>query len=139
MDIKNLPELHPAEFEHTHKLAKLLQQEIESNGPISLEHYMTQALYHPEYGYYTSARLKLASDKNNSQAISGDFVTAPELSPWFGRTLALAIAEVLAHCAEKNILEFGAGSGILAKQVLDSLEDSNIPTPYSAGLSRTRF
>ncbi|NLA50828.1 MAG: SAM-dependent methyltransferase [Alcaligenaceae bacterium] len=125
MDIKNLPELHPAEFEHTQKLAKLLQQEIESNGPISFEQYMTQALYHPEYGYYTSARLKLASDKNNSQAISGDFVTAPELSPWFGRTLALAIAEVLAHCAEKNILEFGAGSGILAKQVLDSLEDSN--------------
>ena len=39
--------------------------------------------------------------------------------------MALAIAEVLAHCAEKNILEFGAGSGILAKQVLDSLEDSN--------------
>ncbi len=126
MDIKNLPELHPAEFEHTQQLIKILRQEIESNGPISFEQYMTQTLYHPEYGYYTSARLKLASDKNNNnQTISGDFVTAPELSPWFGRTLAIAIAEVLVHCTEKNILEFGAGSGILAKQVLDSLKDCN--------------
>ena len=125
MDIKNLPELHPAELEHTQKLARLIQQEIESNGPISFEQYMAQALYHPEYGYYTSARLKLASNRNGTQAVSGDFVTAPELSPWFGRTLALAITEVLSHCTEKNILEFGAGSGILAKQILDSLEDSN--------------
>src|SRR5699024_1443377 len=93
--------------------------------PISFEQYMTHALYHPEYGYYTSARLKLASNRNGTQAVSGDFVTAPELSPWFGRTLALAITEVLSHCIEKNILEYGAGSGILAKQILDSLEDSN--------------
>ncbi|HZJ97931.1 MAG: SAM-dependent methyltransferase [Alcaligenaceae bacterium] len=168
MDIKNLPELHPAELEHTQKLADILQQEIESNGPISFEQYMAHALYHPEYGYYTSGRLKLASHRSSQAAIkaatqehlnkdedipsdgnepaiglvrgeeldesamqsaatvSGDFITAPELSPWFGHTLAVAIAEVLSHCEEKNILEFGAGSGILAKQILDSLKDKNI-------------
>ncbi|CAM5181658.1 SAM-dependent methyltransferase [Oligella ureolytica] len=168
MDIKNLPELHPAELEHTQKLANILQQEIESNGPISFEQYMAHALYHPEYGYYTSGRLKLASHRSSQAAIkaatqehlnkdedipsdgnepaiglvrgeeldesamqsaatvSGDFITAPELSPWFGHTLAVAIAEVLSHCEEKNILEFGAGSGILAKQILDSLKDKNI-------------
>ncbi|MDO5668132.1 MAG: SAM-dependent methyltransferase [Alcaligenaceae bacterium] len=168
MNIKNLPQLHPAELEHTQKLAEILQQEIETNGPISFEHYMTQALYHPEYGYYTSGRHKLASHKSSqesikastqehlelgeeipedgkepamglvrtdetsesamttAEAVSGDFITAPELSPWFGRTLALAVTEVLSHCEEKNILEFGAGSGILAKQILDSIDDEKI-------------
>lgn len=168
MDIKNLPELHPAELEHTQKLAKVLQQEIKSNGPISFEQYMSLALYHPEYGYYTSGRLKLASHRSSqtaikastndrlrkdqeipsegdepaiglvrgeklneselhsAEAVSGDFITAPELSPWFGHTLAVAIADVLTHCQEKNILEFGAGSGILAKHILDNIKDKSI-------------
>lgn len=168
MKIKNLPELHPAELEHTWKLARVLQQEIERDGPISFEQYMTQALYHPELGYYTSGRLKLASHRSSqtaikaatqdhlnkgeevptegdepaiglvrgealnqaemesAEAVSGDFITAPELSPWFGRTLSIAITDVLAHCQEKNILEFGAGSGILAKQILDNIEDKGV-------------
>lgn len=168
MDIKNLPKLHPAELEHTQKFVDVLQQEIKANGPMSFEQYMNHALYHPEFGYYTSGRVKLASYKSSQQAVkaaiaehvnknedipsegneaaiglvrgeesvnsdhptveavSGDFITAPELSPWFGRTLAIAIAEVLSHCSEKNILEFGAGSGALAKQVLDSLDDKSI-------------
>src|SRR5699024_10286872 len=168
MDIKNLPKLHPAELEHTQKFVDVLQQEIKANGPMSFEQYMNHALYHPEFGYYTSGRVKLASHKSSQQAVkaaiaehvnknedilsegnepaiglvrgeesvnsdhptveavSGDFITAPELSPWFGRTLAIAIAEVLSHCSEKNILEFGAGSGALAKQVLDSLDDKSI-------------
>lgn len=168
MNIKNLPQLHPAELEHTQKLAEILKKEIETNGPISFEQYMTQALYHPKYGYYTSGRHKLAShqssqdairastqerldqgeeipegdndpamglvrtDKCNeavmmtAEAVSGDFITAPELSPWFGRTLALAVSDVLFHCKEKNILEFGAGSGILAKQILDSIDDDEV-------------
>lgn len=168
MNIKNLPQLHPAELEHTQRLAELLKKEIESNGPISFEHFMAQALYHPQYGYYTSGRLKLAShqssqeaiaasslaylergeaiplegdnpsigmsrvDKGNpaamssASAVSGDFITAPELSPWFGRTLALAVSDVLSHCSEKNILEFGAGSGALAAQILESLDDSSV-------------
>lgn len=167
MNIQNLPQLHPAEREHTQQLAEILKKEIEANGPMSFEHYMAQALYHPEYGYYTSGRRKLASHQSSQQAIkastqehlaqgidipddgtepamglvrtdqssenamataeavSGDFITAPELSPWFGRTLALAVTEVLTHCDEKNILEFGAGSGILAKQILESIKDES--------------
>lgn len=168
MAIKNLPQLHPAEREHTQKLAEILKKEIEANGPISFEHFMAQALYHPEYGYYTSGRLKLASHQSSqkalkestqeylakgeevpddgnepamglvrtddakdnmvasAEAVSGDFITAPELSPWFGHTLAIAVSEVLSHCEEKNILEFGAGSGILAKRILESIDDESV-------------
>ena len=168
MTIKNLPQLHPAEREHTKKLVEILKKEIEANGPISFEQYMSQALYHPEYGYYTSGRIKLANHQSSQQtiqaatqehldkgeevptdgdepamglvrseshteadmraaeAVSGDFITAPELSPWFGRTLAIQVTDVLAHCEEKNILEFGAGSGVLAKQILESIEDESV-------------
>lgn len=168
MNIKNLPQLHPAELQHTERLAEILKKEIESNGAISFEHFMAQALYHPQYGYYTSGRLKLASHQSSQEAIEassqahldrgeaiplegdepamgmtrvdrgnkaemkaaeavcGDFITAPELSPWFGRTIALAVSDVLAHCTEKSILEFGAGSGVLAKQILESIQDESV-------------
>lgn len=163
MTIQNLPELHPAELAHTRALSQIIAAEIKSKGPMSFEQYMTHALYHPEYGYYTSGRLKLASHQSSQAAIqslteangqageideaaygavrseqlsaaqaqtaaavSGDFITAPELSPWFGRTLARAVDEVLEHCEQKNILEFGAGSGILAKRILESLDDNSI-------------
>ena len=67
MTIKNLPQLHPAEREHTKKLVEILKKEIEANGPISFEQYMSQALYHPEYGYYTSGRSKLANHQSSQQ------------------------------------------------------------------------
>jgi SAM-dependent MidA family methyltransferase len=78
---------------------------------ISFARYMELALYEPGLGYYASGSRKLGA--------GGDFVTAPELSPLFGRTLARQVAQLLQP--GEAILEFGAGSGALARAVLQDL------------------
>src|SRR5271156_7017676 len=75
---------------------------------ISFARYMELALYEPGLGYYASGARKLGA--------GGDFVTAPELSPLFGRTLARQVAQLLQP--GDGILEFGAGSGMLAETLL---------------------
>jgi len=77
------------------------------------ERYMELALYAPGLGYYTAGAHKLGA--------AGDFITAPELSPLFGRTLARQVAEIVAQSAP-HILELGAGSGKLAADMLAELE-----------------
>ncbi|MEO8142574.1 MAG: SAM-dependent methyltransferase [Betaproteobacteria bacterium] len=72
---------------------------------ISFARYMELVLYEPGLGYYAAGARKLGA--------GGDFVTAPELSPLFGRALARQIAQILQP--GDAILEFGAGSGVLAE------------------------
>ena len=76
-----------------------------SDNWMSFARYMELVLYQPGLGYYASGARKLGA--------GGDFVTAPELSPLFGRTLARQITQVLQP--GDVILEFGAGSGVLAE------------------------
>ena len=71
---------------------------------MSFARYMELVLYAPGLGYYASGARKLGA--------GGDFVTAPELSPLFGRTLARQVAQALQP--GDALLEFGAGSGALA-------------------------
>jgi len=89
----------------------------EAGGWIAFDRYMASALYAPQFGYYTGGATKLGS--------AGDFVTAPEMTPLFARTLATQLAQVLAH-TEPNILEFGAGSGVLARDVLAELHRQGV-------------
>ncbi len=80
--------------------------ELEASGNwMSFARYMERVLYEPSLGYYASGARKLGA--------GGDFVTAPELSPLFGRTLARQVAQLLQP--GDAILEFGAGSGVLAE------------------------
>jgi hypothetical protein len=74
---------------------------------------MQHALYAPGLGYYVAGSTKFGA--------GGDFVTAPEVSPVFGRVLARQCAEVLADVADGAILEYGAGSGKLARDILETL------------------
>jgi SAM-dependent MidA family methyltransferase len=78
---------------------------------ISFARYMEFVLYEPGLGYYAAGARKLGA--------GGDFVTAPELSPLFGRALARQIAQLLQP--GEAILEFGAGSGTLAASVLNEI------------------
>lgn len=91
----------------------LIRGEIRSTGGwISFARYMELALYAPGLGYYSAGSHKLGA--------AGDFTTAPELSPLFGRTLARQLAELLAQDIP-DIVELGAGSGALAATVLGEL------------------
>lgn len=93
--------------------------EIEAaGGSISFAHYMALALYTPQLGYYSGGAAKFGA--------AGDFVTAPEISPLFGRTLARQVAEVMV-ASSAEVLEFGAGSGALAAVLMTELEAIGTP------------
>jgi SAM-dependent MidA family methyltransferase len=84
---------------------------------------MELALYAPGLGYYTAGAHKFGE--------SGDFITAPELSSLFGRTMARQLIEVM-QASAPHILELGAGSGKLALDILTELDRLNaLPESYS--------
>ena len=84
---------------------------IQKAEPIGFDEFMELALYSPVLGYYRSGSQKFGEQ--------GDFITAPETSDLFGYTLARQCAQVMN--GENDILEFGAGSGVLAAQILFEL------------------
>ena len=90
-----------------------------AGGWLPFADYMDLALYAPGLGYYCAGAHKLGA--------GGDFVTAPELSPVFGRCVATQCAEVLAALGGGEILELGAGSGRLALEVLAELARQGAP------------
>ncbi len=84
---------------------------------------MELALYAPGLGYYTAGARKFGA--------AGDFITAPELSTLFGRTVARQLVEVM-QASTPHILELGAGSGKLALDILGELERRDaLPESYS--------
>ncbi len=102
---------------HSDALRALIGREITAAGGwIPFEHYMTLALYAPGLGYYAAGSRKLGA-----WADGGDFVTAPELTPLFAQALAAQLAPLLQQSAPE-ILEFGAGSGALAHDLLAALQ-----------------
>ena len=66
---------------------------------------MALALYAPGMGYYANDLHKFGT----TPASGSDFVTAPEMSPWFGRTLAHQVGEALTQTQTDEVWEFGAG------------------------------
>ncbi|HXG29279.1 MAG TPA: SAM-dependent methyltransferase [Nevskiales bacterium] len=109
-----LPAPEPAAAAHAVRLAELIRAEIEAGGgAISFRRYMELALYAPALGYYSAGARKFGP--------GGDFITAPELSPLFSRCLARQCAEVLTQTGG-DILELGAGSGVMAADMLAELE-----------------
>lgn len=102
-------------------LAQHIGREIEhAGGWLPFDRYMALALYAPGLGYYSRG-----SRQFGSLPVSGsDFVTAPELSPLFGRTLARPVAQALHAAQADTVYEFGAGLGALAAQLLAALGDT---------------
>ena len=99
---------------HSEALAQHIRAEIGRNGGwLSFARYLELALYAPGLGYYMAGARKLGAH--------GDFVTAPEISPLFGRALARQVAQIL-RAAQPEVLEVGAGSGALAAALLGELE-----------------
>jgi SAM-dependent MidA family methyltransferase len=105
-------------------LTHLRAQIAAAGGWIAFDAYMQQALYAPGLGYYSAGAHKLGR--------GGDFTTAPEISPLFGRCLAQHCAEVLTKLGGGNILEIGAGSGRMAFDVLQALTQlQSLPERYN--------
>lgn len=109
---------------HSARLCERIRLDIvKQGGWISFSHFMELALYAPGLGYYTAGSRKFGQD--------GDFITAPELSTLFGRTLAHQLIEMM-HASSPHILELGAGSGKLALDILGELDKLNsLPESYS--------
>ncbi|HZW86370.1 MAG TPA: SAM-dependent methyltransferase [Gallionella sp.] len=110
--------------QHSARVFEYIQRDIaQQGGWITFARYMELALYAPGLGYYTAGARKFGVD--------GDFVTAPEISPLFGRTLAKSAAQIMAHSAP-HVLELGAGSGKLAVDMLTEFERFGcLPDSYS--------
>jgi SAM-dependent MidA family methyltransferase len=90
---------------------------VRQGGWLPFDRYMAQALYAPGLGYYSRAGRMFGI----GPASGSDFVTAPELSPLFGRALARQVAQALAAAGADEVWEFGAGTGALAAQLLEAL------------------
>jgi SAM-dependent MidA family methyltransferase len=100
---------------HSQRLVGLVEQEIAAGGGrLPFDRYMELALYAPGLGYYVAGERKFGRE--------GDFITAPETSPLFARCLARQCGDVLSALGGGEILEVGAGSGVLAAGILDELE-----------------
>ncbi len=117
-----LPPPDPQAASTSERLTALIRAEIAANGGwLDFERYMELALYAPGLGYYSAGSAKLGPH--------GDFVTAPELSAIFGQVVAAQLRSLLADLVSPVILELGAGTGSLAKAVLDSFASDGGPLP----------
>ena len=123
--LNTLPAPDPVAAEHSARLVDLLRATIaDAGGAISFARFMDLALYAPGLGYYRAGARKFGS--------GGDFVTAPELSPLFSRCLARQCQEILAALGGGQILELGAGSGVMAADLLLELRALNaLPERYA--------
>jgi SAM-dependent MidA family methyltransferase len=119
-----LPPLTADEAAHSRRLVNRIWEEIDARGGwLSFERFMEMALYEPGLGYYSAGASKLGA--------GGDFVTAPEVSPLFSRCLATQCNDILQHVSGGAVLEFGAGSGVMAADLLNELAvQGTLPERY---------
>jgi SAM-dependent MidA family methyltransferase len=122
--LATLPRPEPAALAASGALISQIRAAIDTvGGAIDFATYMELALYAPRLGYYTGGARKFGAD--------GDFTTAPELTPLFGRTLANTVAPLMGG-ASSEILELGAGTGRLACDLLGGLAALDaLPERYS--------
>ena len=95
----SLPQPDAVSAAHSERCADYIRARIhDAGGSISFAEFMHYALYAPGLGYYAAGACKFGAD--------GDFVTAPEISPLFGRVVARQCAAALreigrASCRER--------------------------------------
>jgi len=123
-DASSLPVPDAGEMSQSESLQQCMRDAIAGNqAPLGFEQFMQMSLYEPGLGYYTSSQRKFGQH--------GDFVTAPEVSPLFGRCLALFCQQVMASIENPVLVEFGAGSGRMAADILEQLEQLEcLPEQY---------
>jgi SAM-dependent MidA family methyltransferase len=102
----------------TRALQALVEESIRrAGGWLPFDRFMALVLYAPGLGYYANNSRKFGQLPSSGS----DFVTAPEMTPLFGQALAAQVADALQATDADEVWEFGAGSGALALQLLQSL------------------
>lgn len=110
-----LPEPEESAKVWSQALCMQIEEQCNRNmGVIPFSEFMQMALYAPGFGYYSGGLQKFGTE--------GDFITAPEVSAMFSQCLARQAADVLNVVDTPEILEFGAGSGVMAADILLELE-----------------
>lgn len=105
-------------------LARRIRTAIDAcGGWLPFDRFMAMALYEPGLGYYAASARQFGSLPESGS----DFVTAPELSPHFGRALARQLAQALEATDSRRVWEFGAGSGALAAELIATLDALGVP------------
>jgi len=113
-----LPPPPPEAIAHSQQLGEHIAQAILAEGDwIPFSRYMELALYAPGMGYYAAGARKFGE--------AGDFVTAPEISPMFGKCVGRQAADILNRTGG-NVLELGPGSGALAADLYESLKEQGV-------------
>ena len=125
--ILQFPEPDADALQHSQLLTDAIVEEInQQGGQITFERYMALALSKPGLGYYVSGNQKFGA--------SGDFVTAPEISSLFSRCVAQQCMEIISNLpttSAASILEFGAGTGVMAADILLEMEQLDaLPRHY---------
>ncbi len=115
----------PATIEHSTRVASHIAGEItRAGGWLSFDRYMQLVLYAPQLGYYAAGARKFGDS-----SVGGDFVTAPEFSPLFAQALAEQVVQLFEQVPAR-IVEFGAGSGALAEELIAALADRKVPLQH---------
>ncbi|MGP1613821.1 MAG: class I SAM-dependent methyltransferase, partial [Pollutimonas bauzanensis] len=122
-----LPGLDRDSAAHKQAMESFLVRQIAGmeQGFMPFEQWMNLALYAPGLGYYAAGNTKFGA-----ALPTGDFTTAPEMTPLFGQTLARQVAQVLEASNDTHVLEFGAGSGALAEAMIPALRGLGIEPVY---------
>ncbi|HYM48385.1 MAG TPA: SAM-dependent methyltransferase [Burkholderiaceae bacterium] len=116
-----MPAPSPEAIEHSERVAAHIGGQIErAGGWLPFDRYMQLVLYAPALGYYAAGARKFGDS-----ASGGDFVTAPEISPLFAQALAEQFAHLFEHVPAR-VVEFGAGSGVLASGLIASLAERDV-------------
>ena len=112
--LTGLPALGAGERAHVERMHALIRAEVEARGGrLPFSRYMEIALYAPRLGYYRAGWRTFGA--------RGDFVTAPEISPLFARTVARQVDQALSLTGTREVVEIGAGAGTMAAQMLAEL------------------
>lgn len=101
------------------KLSQIIKDEIRQKGSISFKSFVELALYHPHFGYYSSAKAKIGKE--------GDFYTSPSVHSSFGEVISNLIVKAYKtlNNEEFTVVEFGAGKGYLALDILNALKKNH--------------
>lgn len=121
---ESFPQPEPDAQAHSARVIRFIRTQLDAaGGVIPFAQFMAHALYAPGLGYYSAGAHKFGE--------AGDFVTAPEISPLFGKTVAQQIQSILAQLDAPVVLELGAGTGAMAGQILQTLAEHHaLPEAY---------